>query len=68
MIHIYSGITHGRMLNGELYTQRWQKFIYLYLSTHCFIKITLQILFKISFRGLEDWREIFIKQSVDKYR
>ena len=28
---IYSGITRGRVLNGELYTQRLQKLIYLYL-------------------------------------
>ena len=31
-IQIYSGITRGRMLNDELYTQRLQKLIYLYLS------------------------------------
>ena len=36
MIQIYSGITHGRVLNGEL--------------------------------GPEEWRQIFTKQSVDKYR
>ena len=34
-------------------TQRLQKLIYLYLSTDCFVF---------------QWREIFTKQSVDKYR
>ena len=29
------------MLNGELYRQRLQKLIYLYLSTDCFVKIAL---------------------------
>ena len=47
--NIYSGITSGRMLNGECYTQRLQKLTYLYMRP-------------------EDWREIFMKQSVDKYR
>ena len=31
MIQIYSGTTRGRVLNGELYAQRLQKLIYLYL-------------------------------------
>ena len=30
------------MLNGELYAQRLQKLIYLYLFTDCFMKISLQ--------------------------
>ena len=30
IIQIYSGITSGKVLNGELYTQRLQKLIYLY--------------------------------------
>ena len=29
ILQIYSGITCGRVLNGELYTQRLQKLIYL---------------------------------------
>ena len=29
LIHICSGITRGRVLNGELYAQRLQKLIYL---------------------------------------
>ena len=31
-----SGITRGRMLNGELYAQRLQKLIYLHLSAELF--------------------------------
>ena len=42
MTQIYSGITRGRVLNGEISTQRLQKLIYLYLSTDCFMKISLQ--------------------------
>ena len=38
IIQICSGITHGRVLNGELYAQRLQKLIYLHLSTDCFMK------------------------------
>ena len=37
IIQIYSGNTRGRVLNRELYTQRLQKLIYLYLSANCFI-------------------------------
>ena len=33
MIQICSGITSGRVLNGELYVQRLQKLIYLHLLT-----------------------------------
>ena len=40
-IQIDSVITHGRVFNGELYTQRLQKLIYLCLSTDCFMKISL---------------------------
>ena len=29
IIQIYSGITHGKVLNGELYIQRLQKLIFL---------------------------------------
>ena len=45
VIHIIqrcSGITRGRVLNGELYAQRLQKLIYLHLFTDCFMKISLQ--------------------------
>ena len=34
-----SGITRGRVLNGQLYAQRLQTIIYLPLSTDCFMKI-----------------------------
>ena len=30
IIQIYSGITRGRVLNGELYAQRLQQLIYVY--------------------------------------
>ena len=52
IIQIYSGITCGRVLNGELHAQRLQKLIYLYLFTDCFMICS------------DDWREIFMKQSV----
>ena len=39
-----SGITRGRVLNGELYTQRLQKLVYLYLFTDGFMKISPQSL------------------------
>ena len=42
MVQIYSGITCGRVLIGELYAQILQKLINLYLFTDCFMKISLQ--------------------------
>ena len=42
MIQICSGITSGRVFNGELYAQRLQKLIYLHLLTGWFMKISLQ--------------------------
>ena len=44
IIHIYCGITCGRELyrDRELYAQRLQKLIYLYLLTGYFMKIALQ--------------------------
>ena len=42
MIQVCSGITSGRVLNGELYAQILQKLIYLHLLTGCFMKISLQ--------------------------
>ena len=42
MIQIYSGITSGRVRNGELYAQISQKLSYLHLLTGCFMKISLQ--------------------------
>ena len=38
MIQMFSGITRDRVLNGELCAQRFQKLIYLYLFTDCFMK------------------------------
>ena len=40
---ISSGITRGRVLNGELYAHRLQKLIYLHLSTDCFMKISQEM-------------------------
>ena len=42
IIQIDSGITRGRVLNGELYTQILQNLIDQYLSTDCFMKISLR--------------------------
>ena len=42
IIQICSGITRDRVLNGELYSQRLQKLVYLHLFTDCFMKISLQ--------------------------
>ena len=38
IIQIYSGITCGRVLNGELYTCKLYKLINLCWSTGCFVK------------------------------
>ena len=62
LIQIYSGITSGRVPNGELYTQRLQKLTYLYLSTGCLVKMSLHS------SGREEGREIFMKQPAGKYR
>ena len=42
IVQCCSGITRGRVLNGELYAQRLQKLIYLHSSSDCFMKISLQ--------------------------
>ena len=36
IIHLCSGITCGRVLNGELCAQRFQKLLYLHLFTELF--------------------------------
>ena len=41
VIQICSGITRGKVLNGELYAQTLQKLIYLHLPTDCFMKTSL---------------------------
>ena len=66
IIQIHFRITRGRVLNeiNVLYVQRLQKLIYLYLFTDCFMKISN---FRSKIRS-NDWREIFMKQSVNKYR
>ena len=51
IIQTCSGITRGRVLNGELYTQGLQKLIYLHLFTDCVCS--------------HDVGEIFMKQSVN---
>ena len=45
-----SGITRGRVFNGELYAQRFQKLIYLHLFTDCFMNISPQSSEQIQFR------------------
>ena len=55
IFQICSGITRGRVLNGELYARTLQKLIYLHLPTACFIDFS-------SIYGSVDWKEIFIKQ------
>ena len=42
IIQIYSGITCGRVLNGELYAQILQKLIFLDLSICCFMTFSLR--------------------------
>ena len=43
VIRLYSGITCGRVLSGELYTQILQKLTFLYLSNIQNIKYKRQI-------------------------
>ena len=43
--------------------QRLQKLIYLKLFTDCFMKISVH-----SSEGSDEWREIFMKKSVNKSR
>ena len=64
IIQIYSGITRGRVLNGELYTHRLHKLIYL-----CFVYRVFHedffLLLRTNYRSIicpEEWREIFMKQ------
>ena len=40
IILMCSGITCGRMLNGELYAQNFQKLIYRHVFTDYFMKIS----------------------------
>ena len=42
IIQIHSGITCGRVFSGELYTERFQKQIFLYLSTGCLVQFSLR--------------------------
>ena len=42
MIQMCSGITRDRVLNVEVYAERFQKLIYLYLFTDCFMTISTQ--------------------------
>ena len=45
-----SEITHGRVLNGELYAQRFQKLIYLHLFIDCVMNLSPQASEQIQFR------------------
>ena len=42
IIQMYSGITHGRVLNGEFYAERFQKLLCLNLFTDYFMNISTQ--------------------------
>ena len=62
IIRICSGITCGRVLNGEPYAQRLQKLIYLHLFRTVSRKQSSE---QIQTSGcFDDWREIFMRQSV----
>ena len=64
IIQIYSGITHGRVLNGELYTQRLHRFnlsVFVYRVFHEDFFPFLRTNYR-SIIGPEEWREIFMKQ------
>ena len=50
IIQMCSGITHGRVLNGDFYAQRFQNLIYLHLFTDCFMTISIQSSEPIQFR------------------
>ena len=69
IIQMRSGITLDTVLNGELYAQRFQTLIYLYLSTDCCMKISHQSLELIQ-NGIDydGWRESFMKHSLNKCR
>ena len=41
-IHVYSGITSGRVLDGELLYTKIMEVIFLHLPTACSMKISLQ--------------------------
>ena len=43
VIQISSGITCGRVLNGELYAQSLQKLIYLHLFNDCFMNTGISL-------------------------
>ena len=44
IVQMYSGITRGRVLIGELCAKRLQKLTYLHLFRDCFMKISLESL------------------------
>ena len=66
MIQLCSAITRGRVLNGELYAQRFEKLIYLHLFTDCFMKISFWPLEQT--QCSDDSGEICMKQCGNKCR
>ena len=62
IIQICSGITHGRVLNGELYAQRLKDVDLSAFVYRLFHEDSLHS------SGPDKWREIFRKQSVDKWQ
>ena len=63
IIQMCSVITHGRLLNGQIYAQRFQKLVYLHLFTDYFMKFSPQLSVKLQCLFEET---IFLEQSVNK--
>ena len=68
---MYSGITSGRVLNGELLYTKILEVNCLHLPTDCFIEISLHSTGHFAFIAFiakcpVEWREISMKQSVGK--
>ena len=65
IIQIYSGITRGRVLNGELYTQRLHKLYNLSVFVYRVFHEDFFPPLRTNYRSIicpEEWREIFMKQ------
>ena len=64
-VQLCSGITYGRMLNGEFNAQRFQELIYLYLFTELLHKdhsTVVQTNKAMICLYSDDWRVVFMKQ------
>ena len=65
-IHMYSGITSGRVLNGELLYTKILEVNFLHLPTDCFVEISRHSTGHIDAICPVEWGEISTKQSVGK--